>query len=384
MADQKQNQTDDFFNLIKEEQKVENPFANDEILFRDKNGKLKILKGGAVLDFDQQKVAQSVSSPSLSPQVARPAEPILVKTVESAKEDFSPAINEPLKFDEEIKRIIDKSSIQLTTDETKQRFKNIITARLKDIRDQVQTREMLVGLPTVGGLGLDSAKADQVLAIVSEEFEHLFGKQRQQVSNEPFFDLKAEAKKLLEGPIIEPPEIVFRPDKAEENFSPKPSQPTAEPPAEAKAEAIIEEEPAEVESNNERISLSRPLASQDMTKPKIEDVKFRPRLTGPIEEIRSMTLTDFRRLGATPQEAIAKILAKIELLEDESFTQKVEAVKAWKENEIQRLYLELGDQSMEEKKPIAEIINQRVKENVPTLSQEEVEAVIELNQRLRY
>ncbi|MFA6255473.1 MAG: hypothetical protein WC675_05650 [Patescibacteria group bacterium] len=380
MTDQNQNQTDDFFNLIKEEQKVENPFANDEILFRDKSGQLKVLKGGVVLDFDKQKVPQPPSSAQVSPQVAIPVKPVQVKTIEPVEEEL---ISKPLKLDEEVKRIIDKSGIQLETAEADQRFKNIITARLKDIRDQVQTRDMLLSSPLVGGMGFDSQKADSILAIINQEFDDLHSQLRQSVSNEPFSDLKTEAKKLLEEPLVEPPEIVFQPAGAPEASASAQTQPKIAPVMETKTEVVIKE-PVEFEPVPERVSISRPLVSRDETKPKIEDVKFQPRLTGPVEEIRSMTLTDFRRLGTTPQEAIEKILAKIELLEEESFTRKVEAIRAWKENEIQQLYLELGDQSMEEKRPIAEIINRRAQENIPTLSQEEVESIIELNQRLRY
>jgi len=132
------------------------------------------------------------------------------------------------------------------------------------------------------------------------------------------------------------------------------------------------------------LSVSRPIIRPVSGKPKIEDVKFRPRLTGPIEEIRSMNLTDFRRLAPTPKEAIEKILAKIDILEEESFTRKIQAVQAWKESDVCRLYLELGDQSMEQKKPLAEVIAERQKNSQPTLTEEEFGAVMELNRRLRY
>jgi hypothetical protein len=119
-------------------------------------------------------------------------------------------------------------------------------------------------------------------------------------------------------------------------------------------------------------------------KPKIEDVRYQAKLTGPVEEIYTMTLTDFRRLAPTPALATEKILEKIELLEDESFTRRVEGIRAWKENEISRMYVALGHQSMEERKSIADIIAERQRGNQPTLTEAEVEAVIELNRKLRY
>jgi len=39
---------------------------------------------------------------------------------------------------------------------------------------------------------------------------------------------------------------------------------------------------------------------------------------------------------------------------------------------------------MEERKPISEVIAGRVRANQPTLTEKELEAIIELNQKLRY
>ena len=121
-----------------------------------------------------------------------------------------------------------------------------------------------------------------------------------------------------------------------------------------------------------------------ISQPKIEEIKYQSKLVNPIEEIRSMKIIDFRRLGSTPAAAAKKIEEKINLLEAESFAKKYEAIKAWKESEINRLYLELGGQGMEEKKSIAEVVAERERAGRPTLTEAEVEAIIELNRKFRY
>ena len=369
MADQ--NKTNDFFSLLERDQKIENPFAEDEILFRDENGDIKVLKGGATLDVDQKevKVASAVSPlPKTSP--------VKVKT---------PPIGKPLKLDQEVESIIRRSGVNLADSETEKRFRSIITARLKDIRDQVQTRELLLSSPLIGGVGLDAETTNRVLLIINQEALELNGRLRDEVSEEPFSDLKAEVGQLLEGPLVKPPKIVFSKTAAAdesqaEEVTPAEVQPISPSPSRPVKKEILP--PVEPVRASQPIagSVSRPLN----TRPRIEDVRFEPKLTGPVEEIRSMTLIDFRRLAQTPAQAIEKIINKIDLLEEESFTQRNQAIRAWKQNEVNQLYLELGDQSMEQGRPISEIIALRQQAGQPTLTEEEIETIIELNQRLRY
>ncbi len=378
--DDNKNKTDDFFSLLEKDQKIENPFTTDEILFRDEGGNLKVLKGGEVLDFDQKASGHNTGfkkGNSQQPVLDKPAvaKAPVVTVKEEAKEKVTLPSGKRLNVDQEVEDIISKSGVNLTDEELKRRFKNTITLRLREVRDQIQTREMLLSSPLIGGMGFDSQTADRILAIINKEFERLDGRLREEVSSEPFSDLRAEAKKLLEQPLTEAKAVRFESRQAPvENISEIKIE-SAKPRIAPKPQAV---------SPVQSVSFNRPVVSPPSAKPKIEDVKFRPRLTGPIEEIRSMTLVDFRRLAQTPEKIIEKILEKIELLEEESFTKKTEAIKAWKESEVYRLYLELGDQSMAERKPISEIIAQRQRLNQPTLTEEELEAIFELNQRLRY
>ena len=103
-----------------------------------------------------------------------------------------------------------------------------------------------------------------------------------------------------------------------------------------------------------------------------------------MEEIRSLNLTDFRRLASSPEETIKKIKEKIELLEEESFSRKAEAIQAWKQSEINQLYLDIGNESMEKGKSVKEIIESRTMDGRSTLNEEEFRAVGDLNKKLRF
>lgn len=380
MAIQDQNKTDDFFNLLQEEQRIDDPFAADEILFRDINGQLKTIKKGEVFNYDS--ADQSQKAPAEIPAIE-----VGVKTKPQAK-------SQTLDLESKIDDVIKKSGVNLVEKEALKRFRNIIAVRLKDIRDQIQTRDMLLSSPLVGGMGFNTATTDSILAIINQEFEALDGQLRSEISSEPFSDLKAEAQRILAEPAEETPELIFDSNLAEKNSLGKDrvlKPQAAIPPIKIDLEEIkeVKEIPISavkqtIEPGPRPLSVNRPVTSPVFGKTRIEDVKFRPRLTGPIEEIRSMNLTDFRHLAASPKEAIEKILAKVDLLEEESFTQKTQAIQAWKENDVYWLYLELGDQSMEQKKSLAEIIAERQKSNQPTLTEEEFEAIMELNKRLRY
>jgi len=113
------------------------------------------------------------------------------------------------------------------------------------------------------------------------------------------------------------------------------------------------------------------------------DVKFVRKLTGPVDELRSMTVKDFRRLSRDPHEATLKLRDKIDLLEEQSFEIKTAGIKAWQDSEVNRLYLTMLRKSLEGK-PIMEVIAEREAKDEPALSKAEFDAVMELNRKLRF
>ncbi len=352
----KDNKSDEFFRLISEESDnnknniITSPFGGDEILFRDENGQIKVLKGNQVVESPELAEEQDLN-------LVVPPKPIAtsVKLVPTAK---------PLDLNQEVQRIIEKSQLNLTDPLVRKRFENIVLSRLKDIRDQLETREALLSSSMVGGMGFDAQTADRILSLINQEIEQLNGKLHQAVSQEPFAQLRLEAQEIL----AEPPALVFEESKPSEKKITKPQE--IKPPLAARVAVLPPDFRKKVPTAGE--------------KPKIEDIKFKPRLTGPLEELGSLTLTDWRRLADSPEGSAEKILEKIQLLEEESFSKKVEAIKAWKQNQVYRLYLQIGQQSMFEKKPVSEVIAARKTQGQPSLTEEEFAVISDFNQKLRY
>lgn len=116
----------------------------------------------------------------------------------------------------------------------------------------------------------------------------------------------------------------------------------------------------------------------------VAPVKMPVNLTGPVEELAAMTLQNFRRLASGPAQQAEKILAKIALLEKDSVTKKAQGIEAWRNSEVYRLYLDLGEESLKSAKNIAAVIKSRLDTNQESLSVEEFAAISDLNKNLRF
>jgi len=116
----------------------------------------------------------------------------------------------------------------------------------------------------------------------------------------------------------------------------------------------------------------------------VSDVKSAPtRLTGPVEEIRSISVRDFRHLSKIPTEATLRIKDKIDLLEEQSFPQKTAGIAAWRESPTNKLYLDILRQSLEGI-PVADIIGKMEAEGKETLTKAEFDSIMGLNRMLRF
>ena len=77
---------------------------------------------------------------------------------------------------------------------------------------------------------------------------------------------------------------------------------------------------------------------------------------GPIDEIETMEFSDFRRLSQNPEEAMAIVLKKVQVLRDESYLEYVKAKRAWKKSPLYMLYLSYLTDAVRQKKRIQELI----------------------------
>ncbi len=106
--------------------------------------------------------------------------------------------------------------------------------------------------------------------------------------------------------------------------------------------------------------------------------------TGSVDELRNLTLKEFRRLGDSPQASAEKIMEKINLLEDQSLVKKSEGIAAWRQSGVYKVYVEIGGRSMAEKKPVEQVIRELKESNQPFLAPQEFNVVSDLNSKLSY
>lgn len=120
------------------------------------------------------------------------------------------------------------------------------------------------------------------------------------------------------------------------------------------------------------------------TQPLISDIQP-PKTMGPLDELRYLDITNFRRMGSSPAEVIAKIETKIRLLEKGGYDNMISGVLAWRDSLVNSLYLKMGQEALLKEITFKQCADsyQKAKAN-NFLFWEEIEAIITLNSRLMF
>ena len=317
------------------------------------------------------------------------------------------------------------------------RFKNIIVARLKDVRDELETTEALKKSRKIGGLEMTNEEAGRIISLIRDKIGQglldltkekpaearkaiifpakkpfvrgkitLAAKKRESSVREERIGEELEETKInnLSKEQPEPVGVRATPEIMEEDGLPviklppggellaKPrfvSQIINQFPQPLKSPAqpkFVTEPETNLPSPQPQIKIRpiQPPKAMRYGKPSVDGVRVEPILVGPVEELGMMTLINFRRLGETPHQAIARIKEKVDLLEKDSYAKKLAGIEAWHKSEVNRFYRLLGQEGLRQGRSIDDIINERLRENKPTLSVEEFNSVMELNRSLRY
>lgn len=292
-------------------------------------------------------------------------------------------------FGEGIKKSTEKiakyGKITFTDENLKNKFSNIVSARLRDVRDEMETLEILTRDKGVGGLGLSTETAKKISSLIETEFQLLSeARKSRELQKYKEWEKSSETEKAQKEEKIKIDEQRKLDEKFRKivNVSPKARQKFY---SQNSGEQVVKAEDKLQESST--TELVAPNFSQKKMgasgKPLVEDISFTPKLLGPIEEIRKMTLADFRRFGKNPETAAEKIKDKIDLLEDESHLKKIEGIRAWRESEPSRIYFEIMRQCFNDGKSIDEIIATRNAGKIPSLTPDEFKAVMKLSEMTR-
>lgn len=281
--------------------------------------------------------------------------------------------------------VIKEHNFSFKDEISKKRFVQIFVSFIKDVRGVVEVREVLLKSLENGGLGLTTEKTDAVVKILRQakkDFDlGLKKKPKARVSTE--LDKLIDGEAINSGYSIE--KAVPKIDEADKYRKPVIPAKTAEDYARAEAarQAMLKDL-AEKAALQKQADAIKQASDENKARNQMSDIKAPPRVLGPLEELKTLTLDDFRKLGNKPQDVIHKLLSKIDLLGERSVARRLEAVRSWQGSPVYRMYLTLGRESIENNKHVEVLIKEKEGAKELTLSLDEFNAIADFNTKLRF
>ncbi|NBS69716.1 hypothetical protein EBT31_12510, partial [bacterium] len=117
---------------------------------------------------------------------------------------------------------------------------------------------------------------------------------------------------------------------------------------------------------------------------KVTDIVSGNKLMGPVEQLGTMTLADFRRLSTNPDEAVRKMEALLLSLQKTSYEDRVRGVLAWRKSPLATLYVTLMAESLNTGVAVAEIAARRRSQGQESLGPAEMQALARWNEKTRF
>ncbi len=346
-----------------------------------------------------------------------------------------------IETEKKVEVIIKELDINFSSSDLKERFRNVLITYTRGVRNKIEAKHALIKSFEFGGVGMDETLADQALNYVDGK-EIPKHKKDQSVQNiiiveagrekgeekkgdnqvkteyqktidalkvqggimsrdvdydfaalkkKGVHDAKQDTDKKVDAKISSSLHPVGGKISIREERPEKPQ--TVEEQKKAVLDTLeSEEKKTKTEGEPTTIidikkEVNRPLTTRSAGssgKVKMEDVKYVPKLVGPIEELASMSIVDFRRLDKDPYKAITKIKEKIGYLEEEQYAKRLEGIRAWRKSPINNIYLDMGGESMSKGVPIDKVVSVRRAANREYLSKVEMEAIMDLNNLVRF
>jgi hypothetical protein len=299
------------------------------------------------------------------------------------------------------------SGVRFENDDMARRFRGLLSLYFRDLRDWLETKSKMTMSAASGGMGMSDGEAERVMALMKVKAEEYRVSTSARTEQEKQQYVQAQSEKMMGAADREA-------QKEKETLDARFATLTGKPPAAITAAPVPAPAPASgqpkiipVISLDKKPSAvpvappppnlpvapvppappasTAPAAVKAAMQPTatVSDVKFTPQLTGPVEELRALTLKDFRRLSKDPSEATLKVKDKIDLLEDQGFELKTQGIKAWQDSETSRLYLDMLRKSLEGK-PVTDVIAELEGKGESVLTKAEFDAVMALNRQLRF
>ena len=305
----------------------------------------------------------------------------------------------------------------------KKRFESTIVTYLKDIRDELETRQRMVARVTEGGLGLAHSLVDSIFSIISRSKKGVRADKEKGIADaqphevtqgkEVIFEKVKDmtiAEKLVpkEALVTAAPASVdhkklrslyakeelldrrTQPQMVKKEASVKPHvpQPLAKlSPIKPQVEEFVSPQTSALPTSPLLPQLRKaPLRTEGMTdvaKPIFMDAKERglkDRLVSPTEEFAHITHEDIQK-EESADEFVKKIVKKIEMLSEKNYNNRVLSISAWRMSPLYQEYLSVGERSLIAKMSVEDYLTNAAD---ALLTPDEFNAIASLNQQLRF
>lgn len=283
------------------------------------------------------------------------------------------------------------------------KFRQVIKTYLRGSRDRLATNEALTKAAELGGLALNHDTAERVM-IIADNFLQPRSKAALKTGQklpvvEEEYDLTASLKAQGKLKTLPKPKSSVSPatrpvlDTSHELMPPVPALRTQTPPVTSAPESrrtvseAVKRNPIDKPTLRKVVAATPPVENMPKSpsgKVKMDDIRYEAKALSPVEELRYFTLINLRRLDPDPVKAADKIKAKLELLGKENYSKKIEAIEAWNESPLNRLYLAVCRRSLEESLPLAAILEREIGKDKNFLKPDELSAIIALNKSLKF
>ncbi len=347
----------------------------EEIPVKRASGQLGVLAHGEIKPVSAPPRSASPAGPVAATPHFTPEDEqeILAHAKKLSAMDLTPSTVEDLALIL-IDQIAQRLGLIFSDEALQRRFRTALIAQLKGIRPARETKSLLMRDAKLGGLGLAEDRADAVLAEIETAAKRFH-------DAEGVAGLERERARLLQQSAAAPtpPPAPSQPLKPVAAMADVPSprlRPSAAP---APITATKTLRPGPV-----RMVQPRPFTSD---RQQLQDIRpgSRTRQTvGPVDELRGLTVQEFRQIGANTSTSILKLKDKFDALAKESYALRVQGIVGWRQSPLHYLYLTMGNESMNERQPITAVVASRAGRGEETLTVDEFRAIADLNRALRF
>lgn len=293
--------------------------------------------------------------------------------------------------EELIDRICLHPDFAFTEDVLQKRCRDIVGARMRNLRDAFQTRALLERPIEEGGLGITGRRLADMMEHLEQTVEVMELRHRQKIATARTSILQTQQERRAQKTALQAQEEKLLSKRYVQTTGKIPNESVA-PAAPSLSRASValsssrqlQQQQAKLDAQKIRSVVEKsahtPTVKPLPFRPRVEDVKRMPRLSGPIDELRSFGLIEFRRLSANPQQASDRLKDLINLLDDQGFEKRMEAIRAFQSSPLMRVYGQINKQALLSGTAIDEILSS----HPDGLSKAEYQSLMALNADLRF